>query len=150
MVDLPDPSPAALLARLVVAVNAHDLDALVACFAPGYRNETPAHPARGFTGSGQVRTNWRRMFAGIPDLKARVLDQSIDGASAWTEWEIEGTRLDGARALMRGVMIFTVSGGLLAGVRLYLEPVDDTGGDVDAAVETIAGGVPAPAKQEMP
>ena len=150
MVDLPAPSPAALLARLVGAVNAHDLDALVACFAPGYRNETPAHPARGFTGSGQVRNNWRRMFAGIPDLKARVLDQSIHGASAWTEWEIEGTRFDGARALMRGVMIFTVSGGLLAGVRLYLEPVDETGGDVDAAVETIAGAVPAEQKQEMP
>ncbi|GAA1864650.1 hypothetical protein GCM10009715_09760 [Paeniglutamicibacter psychrophenolicus] len=145
MVDPPVPSPAALLARLVGAVNAHDLDALVACFAPGYRNDTPVHPARGFTGAGQVRSNWHRLFAGIPDLKARVLDQSIDGESAWTEWEIGGTRLDGTRALMRGVMIFTVCDGQFAGVRFYLEPVEEGGGDVDAAIgETTGAARPAP------
>ncbi|MBV1778263.1 nuclear transport factor 2 family protein [Paeniglutamicibacter sp. ABSL32-1] len=137
---------AALLGRLVDAVNAHDLDALVACFAPGYRNETPAHPARGFTGSSQVRSNWGRMFAGIPDLGARVLSQAIDGGTAWTEWELRGTRVDGARQLMRGVMIFTAADGLLDCVRLYLEPVDEAGGDVDAAIELIAGAAAAPEK----
>lgn len=34
---------AALLARLVAAVNDHDLDGVVACFAGDYVNETPAH-----------------------------------------------------------------------------------------------------------
>jgi hypothetical protein len=37
------------------ATDARDLEALVACFAPDYRNETPAHPERGFTGREQVR-----------------------------------------------------------------------------------------------
>src|SRR3954447_19728402 len=32
------------LHRLVAATNAHDLDALVDCFTPDYRNEAPAHP----------------------------------------------------------------------------------------------------------
>ncbi|MFL4476408.1 nuclear transport factor 2 family protein [Paeniglutamicibacter sp. MACA_103] len=140
---------AALLSRLEDAVNAHDLDALVACFAPGYRNETPAHPARGFTGAAQVRRNWGRMFAGIPDLSAQVLRRAIDGETAWTEWELRGTRVDGARQLMRGVMIFTVGDGLLAGVRLYLEPVDETGGDVDAAVEIVAGAAAAAPKKDL-
>lgn len=150
MVDPPVSSPEALLARLVDAVNAHDLDALVACFAPGYLNETPAHPARGFTGAGQVRSNWQRMFTGIPDLKARVLDQSIDGGSAWTEWEIGGTRLDGAPVLMRGVMIFTVSDGLLAGVRFYMEPVDENGDDVDAAIEETTGAAATAPERDLP
>ena len=46
-------SPMATIDRLVRATNDHDLERLVDCFEPGYRNETPAHPARGFTGRDQ-------------------------------------------------------------------------------------------------
>src|SRR4051812_29272208 len=62
----------AVLDRLLGAVNAHDLDGLVACFADDYLNETPAHPRRGFRGSAQVGTNWRQIFAGAADLHATV------------------------------------------------------------------------------
>ena len=59
---MPEPGrrtePAAVLRRLQDATNAHDIEAICACFAPGYRNETPVHPARGFTGSEQVHRNW--------------------------------------------------------------------------------------------
>jgi hypothetical protein len=48
--------------------NARDLDALAGCFAPEYRNETPAHPARGFSGREQVRKNWEQIFAVIRDV----------------------------------------------------------------------------------
>lgn len=54
------------LRRLQEATNAHDLDALVACFAPDYRNETPAHPSRSFQGNEQVRANWRQIFEFVP------------------------------------------------------------------------------------
>jgi hypothetical protein len=33
--------PAAMVERLCAATNAHDLEAIVSCFATGYRNETP-------------------------------------------------------------------------------------------------------------
>ena len=56
--NMPDDRPAAVLERLLKAVNAHDLDGLVSCFAGDYVNETPAHPQRGFRGSGQFRTNY--------------------------------------------------------------------------------------------
>jgi hypothetical protein len=59
-------SGAALLERLAGAVNSHDLDALADCFAPGYRNQTPAHPAQGFTGRAQVRRNWEQIFTFVP------------------------------------------------------------------------------------
>ena len=54
--------------RLLAAMNAHDLDAFVACFAPGHRSEQPAHPSRAFEGSNKVRENWTSVFAGVPDF----------------------------------------------------------------------------------
>lgn len=45
--------------RLMQAMNAHDLDAEVACFRDDYRSEQPAHPARTFTGREQVRQTGR-------------------------------------------------------------------------------------------
>ena len=46
----PAAAGAAFVERLLGAVRHRDLDALTACFAEDYRNETPAHPARSFAG----------------------------------------------------------------------------------------------------
>ncbi len=62
-----------LVDRLSQATNDHDLEGLVACFASDYRNETPAHPERGFVGNEQVRKNWTQIFAAVPDLTAKIL-----------------------------------------------------------------------------
>jgi ketosteroid isomerase-like protein len=126
--------PEAIVERLQQATNDHDLDAIVACFADGYRNETPAHPERGFVGREQVRKNWEQILAFVPDVTADVLRSAVDGDTVWSEWELRGTRLDGSKHLMRGVMIFGVADGLAAWLRFYLEPVEQGGGDVDAAV----------------
>src|SRR5437764_172749 len=84
--------PQVVVDRLVAATNAHDLDALAACFATDYRNETPAHPSRGFAGRDQVRRNWEQIFAFVPDVHADVVDRATDGDTAWTEWDMTGTR----------------------------------------------------------
>ncbi|MDQ6716219.1 MAG: nuclear transport factor 2 family protein [Actinomycetota bacterium] len=123
---------AAVLDRLLEAVNAHQLDALVACFAEDYLNVTPVHPPRGFRGREQVRTNWSQIFAAVPDARARVLRRAVDGAEVWTEWEMDGRRLDGSLFRMSGVVIFEVRGDAVASARFFLEPVEDTSGDVDA------------------
>ncbi|MFP3671169.1 nuclear transport factor 2 family protein, partial [Priestia sp. SIMBA_032] len=68
------------LVRLQQATDDHDLDALVACFAPGYRNETPAHPGRSFGGTEQVRANWQQIFAFVPDITSRVTGHAVDGS----------------------------------------------------------------------
>ncbi|WP_433157685.1 nuclear transport factor 2 family protein [Kribbella sp. CA-247076] len=129
----------AVLQRLLTAVNAHDLDALVGCFAGDYRNETPAHPQRGFRGQDQVRRNWTQIFAGVPDISARVTRSSADGDALWTEWEMSGPRADEGGFLMRGVVIFGVTGDLITSARFYLEPVDEDSGGVDDAVRRVAG-----------
>lgn len=120
--------------RLVRATNDHDLEALVACFAEDYENQTPVHPARGFRGSEQVRRNWEQIFAFVPDLRAEVKRTAIDGNTAWTEWEMTGTRRDGSAHCMRGVVICGVRDGVAAWARFYLEPVDLSVATVDDAV----------------
>ncbi len=127
-------SPRAMLDRLAHAVNARDLEALVDCFAPDYVNETPAHPARGFSGREQVRANWARIFEGVPDVRAAVLRVAVDGDLVWSEWEMSGTRRDGGAYVMAGVILFHVAAGRASSARFYLEPVHVDDLDVDAAV----------------
>ena len=127
-------SPAAMVDWLARSTNAHDLDGLVDCFAADYRNETPVHPARGFTGQEQVRSNWRQIFGAVPDLQVTVLRVAVAGDTVWSEWEMTGTRQDGTAHLMRGVILFGVTAGRASWARFYLEPVQPGGGSIDAAV----------------
>lgn len=136
---LGEAGPAALVNRLCRATNAHDLDAVVACFAADYRNDTPAHPERSFNGSEQVRKNWQQIFATIPDLTAEVLRCAVDGDTAWSEWEHRGTRPDGSQHVMRGVVIFGLEDNVAAWARFYLEPVQHSDGDADAFRERQLG-----------
>jgi ketosteroid isomerase-like protein len=135
----------ALLERLAGAVNRHDLDALAGCFAPGYRNETPTHPARGFTGRAQVRRNWEQIFAFVPDITARLLRCCGDGEVVWSEWQMTGTRRDGTAHQMAGVVVFGIRDGQFSWARFYLEPVQAGGADADEAVrqQVQAGARPA-------
>src|SRR6516164_4775416 len=107
MDDTPDPG-AALLERLAAVTNDRDLEAIVGCFAPDYRNETPAHPAQGFTGRDQVRRNWQQIFTFMPDITVQVLRSACDAGVVWSEWEMAGTRRDGAAHQMAGVIVFGV------------------------------------------
>jgi len=126
--------PQTMIERLVRATNAHDIDALVECFAEDYRNETPVHPGRGFSGRDQVRHNWEQIFAFVPDLRATVIRLTVADDTAWTEWEMTGTRRDGTAHCMRGVILFGVRDGLASWARFYLEPVDEAATTVDDAV----------------
>lgn len=138
-----DDDPAGFLRDLVAAVNTHDIEALVACFAEGYVNETPAHPARGFVGVDQVRTNWSMIFGAVPDITATVDAQAVSGSTIWSEWALDGTRADGTPHHMRGVMIFDVVGRQASAVRFYLEPLDDGAMAINAAVRQAVGKEPS-------
>lgn len=120
--------------RLTRAVNDHDLDAMVDCFAPAYRNETPAHPTRGFEGREQVRRNWTQILAAVPDVTMALTRVAVDGDTVWTEQEHRGTRRDGSSHVMRGVVIFGIEADAISWARFYLEPVQDDGTTVDGAI----------------
>ncbi|HEV7173119.1 nuclear transport factor 2 family protein [Pedococcus sp.] len=136
MTDSPA-TPSEAVARLFDRTNAHDLDGLVACFAADYTLTNPAHPARDFVGTDQVRRNWNGLFAGVPDLVVTVHRLVAAGEHVWVELAMDGTRRDGTPLRMAGVQIFTVRGGLVRGCRFYLEPVDPVAAaalDADGAV----------------
>ena len=147
--DTPEPGQA-LLDRLTTAVHGHDLDVLVDCFTPDYRNETPAHPAQGFTGRDQVRRNWEQIFAVMPDLTATVLRSACQGDVVWSEWQMNGTRPDGTAHQMAGVMIFGVRDGRFSWVRFYLEPVQAGGPDASQAVRQHVRAAASPAPEAGP
>ncbi len=126
--------PRATIERLVLATNQHDIEAVVACFAEDYANETPAHPARGFRGRSQVRRNWEQIFAFVPDIQTQVVRSVVDGNTVWTEWEMGGTRRDGTAHHLRGAILFGVADGQLRWARFYLEPLDTREDTVDDAV----------------
>jgi ketosteroid isomerase-like protein len=129
--------PNGFVAQLVSAVNDHDLEAVVGLFTAEYVNQTPAHPARSFTGNQQVRRNWKSIFAAVPDLCAAVTAEVVCEDTVWTEWTMDGTRRDGAEHHMRGVVMFTVNDGQATAARFYLEPLDTGDGDVNAAVHVL-------------
>ena len=129
-----------LAERLSLAINRHDLDAFVACFHSDYASEQPAHPGRVFRGSGQVRENWGAVFQEVPDITADlVAATAAQDATEWSEWHWHGTRLDGSRLDMRGVMIMGTADDRITWARLYMEPVDRSGESIDEAVQTLTG-----------
>ena len=127
--------------RMLAAANRHDLEAMVSQFAEDYRNTTPVHPARSFTGSAQVRKNWTALFAGLPDLTLTVRDAATgpDG-KVWMEWSNRDTRPDGSVQRAAGVAIFTHRDDKIAAAQFYLEPVDQDSGDVNQAVSEAVHG----------
>lgn len=130
------PEPAVLMNRLRDAMRAHDLDALVACFADDFESLHPAHPARSFRGKDQVRRNWAQILGAVPDLEAELLRCSVDGDDAWVEWRWTG---QGGRFEMRGATLSRVANGRIASTRFFMEPVEQTGPGIDATVTRQVG-----------
>jgi ketosteroid isomerase-like protein len=133
---------AQVINQLVDAMNAHDLDAVVQLFHGDYHSEQPAHPAREFGTSAQVRANWAAMFEGIPDFRAELVRLADDGHTCWTEWHWWGNRVDGQSFDMRGVVLFEIRDSLISGGRLYMEPVEHES-NIEQAVEMQSGLPPA-------
>jgi ketosteroid isomerase-like protein len=126
-----------VMEQLRDAVNAHDAPRLATLFAVDYQSEQPLHPERGFGGSAQVLENWSSVFDGVPDFSSELVASSVDGNTEWGEWHWHGHHVDGSPFAMRGVTIFVVRDGVVTGGRLYMEPVDTGGGDIEAAVQEL-------------
>ena len=122
--------------RLLAAMNAHDLDAFVACFALDYRSEQPAHPNFAFEGSDKVRENWTSVFSGVPDFTAELLLSATTGDGVEIgEWRWQGTHTDGSPFAMRGVTVMGIEREQIAWGRLYMEVIERDGADIDQMVQ---------------
>lgn len=135
----PTRTPSALLDQLVASTNAHDLDALVDCFASDYELTDPAHPVRSFAGAAQVRKNWAAIFAAAPDIRLDVQQRVLSGDGFWLEGRQVGTRRDGQSLDNQMVFIAHVSGGRIASAHIYVTPVEQAGPNIDAVIGGLTG-----------
>ncbi len=124
-----------VLERLHAAMNRHDLEAMLECFDPDYRSEQPLHPNRGFSGKEQVRKNWSRMLDSFPDFEAHLLGHVSSEGTVWSEWRWSATGLN-----MTGVTLLGVDEDRIVWGRLYMEPVEEGGEDIDESVHSITEG----------
>lgn len=110
---------AADLATIIEVTNAfdrHDLDAIMAHFAPDAVFDSPRGPepwGRRFVGTEAIRAAFAGRFAGIPDV--RYLDGShfVSGDRGTSEWTISGTTTEGERIEVRGCDLWTFRDGLI-------------------------------------
>ena len=126
-----------MLERILDAQNAHDARGMAALFAEDYRSVQPVHPARAFGGRAQVEANWTAVFEGVPDFQAELVASCTDGETEWAEYDWHGRHVDGSPFGMRGIVVVVVRDDLIAEARLFMEPVDRAGGDIEAAVEEL-------------
>ncbi|MEP7178944.1 MAG: nuclear transport factor 2 family protein [Pseudonocardiales bacterium] len=136
-----------IIDRLVVAMNAHDLDAAAGLIHEDYRSEQPAHPDRAFVGRAQMLANWQAMFAGIPDFHAEARRSVQDGDTTWTEWRWSGTRSDGKVFEMRGITLFEINHDQIVAGRLYMEDVERNAAGIEQTVESLSGRRPRRSEQ---
>lgn len=120
--------PVEVAARWTHALSEHDLEAAVACFHPEYRDHAPARRGEVVEGREQVRANFARLFADVPDLRAELLSAAEERDTVWMEWRMWGTRPDGTPMEFVGVNIFEVEDDQFHSGRIYTEVVRDAGG----------------------
>ena len=113
-------SPKLVFERMIQAANRHDLDAMVACFAPDFRSEQPFYPERNFTGQAGVRKNWSFFFSTMPDFQAEVLSEAVEGDTVWAELHYHGTQVDGKKYVTRGVTISGIQEDQIVWAKLYI------------------------------
>jgi len=63
-----------------------------------------------------------------------VLRQSVEGDVVWNEWHWSATGLE-----MAEVTVMGIRQGQISWARLYMEPVEQAGQDIDEAMKTITG-----------
>ena len=126
-----------VIGHLGDAMNAHDLEALVAVFDPDVVSETPAHPQRTFHGADQVRGTGDDFRRGSRSARGAARYRHTRGHSLHP-WDWSGTRRDGCgppharrhhpagRRRARAVS-----------VRFYMEPVEEGGPGPAEAVRMI-------------
>ena len=107
--------------RFISAMNAHDTDAVAACYAQDAVIRYPARPAQSVE---EYAKGERDMLAAVPDYRiaATSVIESSDGTTVVLELEMHGTQREdlGGRAFtVTGAYIFRLADGKVVEERAY-------------------------------
>jgi limonene-1,2-epoxide hydrolase len=130
--------PSEVAESFVAAIARHDPDAVAACFAEDYEDEAPARQGEVVRGREEVRVNFARMFASMPDVNATIIRLAEREDEVWMEWRMSGTRDDGTTMDFVGVNIFGVADRALRWGRSYTELARSAGG-IEAQLARMTG-----------
>ncbi|MBA2348736.1 MAG: ester cyclase [Solirubrobacterales bacterium] len=118
--DPKPPTPAKVAAAYFAALAARDVEAMVACWAPGGRELIRGQVDT--TAPDGVRAYFTALFAAFPDLEFRVVATTVQKERAVVRWELSGTfagapfggiEPTGARLELEGMDELTITDGLI-------------------------------------
>jgi steroid delta-isomerase-like uncharacterized protein len=107
-----DTQVATTLEAFLDAFNAHDVDAIMACFSDDCVMDMPRGPGPGgrrLVGKAQVREGVQSRFAGIPDVRYDDGRHFVCGDRGVSEWTLRGTHVTGETIAVRGCDLFEFS-----------------------------------------
>ena len=113
-----DTARLATLDRLFAAFNRHDVDGVMACFAPDAVFHAAAGPepaGRRIAGSEAIRAAFVAVWTDLPDVQWTVRRSRVLDGAGITEWLFTGTRADGTRVEAEGLDLFDFAGALVVG-----------------------------------
>jgi len=79
------------------------------------------------------------MFEEVPDLTLDVLRSATAGDEVWTELRVHGQKADGSPFEYRGITVWGVREDRIAWGRLYFEPVEAGGVEIDQRMQQVLG-----------
>ena len=106
----------ATIVDVTAAFDRHDVDGIMAHFAPDAVFESPRGPdpwGRRFEGAEAVRSGLAARFQGIPDVRYLNDSHFVSGDRGASEWTLTGTTTDGERIEVRGCDLWTFRDGLI-------------------------------------
>ena len=104
----------AMLKAIAKGFDEHDLDGILAHFAPDAVFESPRGPepwGQRFVGLEAIRGAFAARFSGIPDIQYQEDDHFVDGDRGASEWTLSGTTTAGDRIEVRGCDLWTLRDG---------------------------------------
>ncbi len=104
----------AMLKAIAKGFDEHDLDGILAHFAPDAVFESPRGPepwGQRFVGLEAIRGAFAARFSGIPDIRYQEDDHFVDGDRGASEWTLSGTTTAGDRIEVRGCDLWTLRDG---------------------------------------
>jgi ketosteroid isomerase-like protein len=106
----------ATIVAVTAAFDRHDVDGIMAHFAPDAVFDSPRGPdpwGRRFEGADAVRAGFTARFEGIPDVRYGDDGHFVSGDRGASEWTLTGTTTEGERLHVRGCDLWTLRDGFI-------------------------------------